>query len=97
MFSTNLVVPEGQYIQQGETKVFQDKGDSGKQVSRHFCATCGSPVFSKVAAGPGAVFVKAGTLDDASCLTPAVEVYADHAAKWLPPIPGARRFPQAAG
>lgn len=96
VFSTNLVIAERDYIQQGETKVFQDKGDSGQPVYRHFCGDCGSPILSKVAAMPGVVLVKAGTLNDFSGLTPAVEVYTDHAAEWVAPIAGARRFKQSA-
>lgn len=97
VFSTNVAVPEAAYVQTGETKVFEDKGDSGQPVWRHFCPNCGSPILSKVAAMPGMVLVKAGTLDDMSGLTPAIEVYTDHAAAWVAPIAGARRFGQAAG
>lgn len=97
VFSTNLGVPEAAYVQTGETKVYEDRGDSGQAVWRHFCANCGSPIISKVAVMPGLVMVKAGTLDDMSGLTPSVEVYADHAAAWVAPIPGARRFGQGAG
>ena len=97
VFSTNLVVPENDYVQRGETKVYDDKGDSGQPVYRHFCANCGSPIISKVAVMPGLVMVKAGTLDDISGLKPAVEVYTDHAAGWITPIPGAQRFKQGAG
>lgn len=97
VFSTNVAVPEAAYAQTGETKVFEDKGDSGQAVWRHFCPNCGSPILSKVAAMPGMVLVKAGTLDDMSGLKPAIEVYTDHAAEWVAPIPGAQRFAQAAG
>ena len=97
VFSTNVGVPEAAYVQTGETKVFTDKGDSGLAVWRHFCPECGSPIISKVEAMPGLVLVKAGTLDDMSGLTPSVEVYTDHAAEWVSPIAGARRFAQAAG
>lgn len=97
VFSTNLGVAETNYAQTGETKVFEDRGDSGQPVWRHFCGACGSPIISKVAVMPGLVMVKAGTLDDMSGLTPSVEVYADHAAAWMAPIPGARRFGQGAG
>lgn len=97
MFSTNLGVPETAYVQTGETKVFTDKGDSGKAVWRHFCPNCGSPLFSKVEVMPGLLFVKAGTLDDISGLKPGAEVYADHAAEWVAPIAGAQRYGQAAG
>ena len=94
MFSTNLVVPESQYAQTGETKVYEDKGDSGQAVLRCFCAACGSPILSKAGIMPGMVLIKAGTLDDFSGLTPAIEVYADHAAAWVAPVAGAQRFAQ---
>ncbi len=97
VFSTNLAMPEAGYQQTGETKVFQDSGDSGQPVWRHFCGHCGSPIVSRVAAMPGMIMVKAGTLDDLSGLSPGIEVYADHAAPWVAPIHGARRFGQGAG
>lgn len=97
MFSTNLVVPEALYEQTGETRVYEDRGDSGQPVLRCFCAACGSPILSRVAVMPGMVFIKAGTLDDFSGLTPAIEVYADHAAAWVAPVAGAQRFAQGAG
>ncbi len=97
MFSTNLVVPETAYRQTGETKVFEDSGDSGGAVWRHFCGDCGSPILSRTTIMPGVVMLKAGTLDDFSGLTPGVEVYADHAAAWVTPVAGARRFAQGAG
>ena len=94
VFSTNLAIPDAAYVQTGETKVFTDKGDSGKAVWRHFCGNCGSPILSKVEAMPGLSLVKAGTLDDMSGLTPGIEVYTDHAAAWVAPIAGAQRFAQ---
>ena len=94
VFSTNLAIPDAAYVQTGETKVFTDKGDSGKAVWRHFCGNCGSPILSKVEAMPGLSLVKAGTLDDMSGLTPGIEVYTDHAAEWVAPIAGAQRFAQ---
>jgi hypothetical protein len=97
VFSTNLVVPEAAYRQQGETKVFEDRGDSGKAVHRHFCGHCGSPILSRAEIMPGVVLLKAGTLDDHSGLRPVVEVYTDHAADWLAPIEGAQRFGQSPG
>ena len=94
MFSTNLVVPESAFELTGETKVYADKGDSGQAVLRVFCGACGSPILSRAGIMPGMALVKAGTLDDFSGLTPAIEVYADHAAAWVAPIAGARRFAQ---
>ena len=97
VFSTNLGVPESAYEQRGQTKVFTDKGDSGQPVLRHFCGECGSPILSKIAAMPDMVLIKAGTLDDIAGLTPTIEVYTDHAAAWVTPIPGLQSFARAAG
>jgi hypothetical protein len=46
---------------------------------------------------PGMLMVKMGTLDDFSGIMPGIEVYTDHAAAWVSPITGARRFGQAGG
>lgn len=97
VFSTNLGIPESAYVQTGDTKVYEDTGDSSQPVLRYFCPNCGSPILSTIAAMPGMVMVKAGTLDDMSGLTPGVEIYTDHAASWMAPIPGARRFSQGTG
>jgi hypothetical protein len=94
VFSTNLVVPEAAYEQTGDTKVYEDRGDSGQPVLRNFCGACGSPILSRAAVIPGMALVKAGTLDDMTGISPSVEVYCDHAAAWVQPIPGASRFAQ---
>lgn len=89
LLSMVCLAPESALHLSGETRLFVDTGDSGLDVLRHFCGRCGSPILSRLASKPGVVFVKAGTLDDWRSLTPAVEVYRDHAAPWLLPIEGA--------
>jgi hypothetical protein len=94
LFSVNVVIKEADYEQSGETKVYVDKGDSGQPVYRHFCASCGSPILAKTVLAPGRVVVKAGTLDSMDGLQPLTEIYTDHAAEWLAPVAGAKRFAQ---
>jgi hypothetical protein len=94
LFSFNLVVREADYEQSGETMVYVDKGDSGQPVYCHFCGRCGSPILATIAAAPGKVVVKAGTLDNMEGLEPRTEIYTDHAVKWLAPVAGAARFGQ---
>jgi hypothetical protein len=53
ILSFNVVVREADYDQQGETRVYVDRGDSGQPLYRHFCGSCGSPVFTKTALAPG--------------------------------------------
>ncbi|MGZ3283569.1 MAG: GFA family protein, partial [Xanthobacteraceae bacterium] len=59
-----------------------------------FCGRCGSPILATIAAAPGKVVVKAGTLDNMEGLQPKTEIYTDHAVKWLAPVAGAARFAQ---
>jgi hypothetical protein len=94
VLSFNVVIGEADYEQSGETTVYVDKGDSGQPVYRHFCGRCGSPILTTVAAAPGMVVVRAGTLDSMEGLRPQTEIYADHAVKWLAPAAGAARFAQ---
>jgi hypothetical protein len=94
IFSFNLLISEADYEQSGETTVYVDKGDSGQPVYRHFCGRCGSPILTTVAAAPGQVVVRAGTLDNMKGFQPQTEIYADHAVKWLAPVAGAARFAQ---
>jgi hypothetical protein len=51
-------------------KTYHDTGESGQPVLRQFCDECGSPVISDVAVMPDILFIKAGTLDDTSWLSP---------------------------
>ncbi|MFN7106785.1 MAG: GFA family protein [Brevundimonas sp.] len=96
LFSANIVVTEDHYRQTGEVKVFEDRGDSGEVVFRHFCPNCGSPILSRISALPSAVIIKSGTLDDLSGLAPVVEVYTDRAVSWGPHGLADLRFPEAA-
>jgi hypothetical protein len=43
---------------------------------------------------PGKLVLKAGTLDSVEGLQPKIEIYADHAVKWLAPVAGAQRYAQ---
>jgi hypothetical protein len=56
-------------------------GMSG-EVTREFCATCGTPMFSASTGGPGIRFVKAGAFDDASWLEPAIECWTSREQPW---------------
>jgi hypothetical protein len=94
LFSFNLVIREADYEQSGEVMTYVDSGDSGQPVYRQFCGRCGSPLFSKTALMPGKIVLKAGTLDSMEGLQPKIEIYADHAVKWLEPVAGAQSYPQ---
>lgn len=82
-FSTILGVSEGQLAIAGEPVGYADRGESGKAVERQFCGTCGSPLFSRVEASPGMVWIKAGTLDEARGFTPAAHIWTRSKQGWV--------------
>ena len=78
-YSVIVGVPKGALTVTGALKTFHDKGDSGGAVDRLFCPDCGSPVFSEAPANPALVFIKAGTLDDPSWVTPQIHIWTESA------------------
>lgn len=78
-YSVIVGVPKGALTVTGTLKTYHDKGDSGGTVDRLFCPECGSPVFSEAPANPALVFIKAGTLDDPSWVTPQIHIWTESA------------------
>ncbi len=85
-FSVIVGVPRAALEVEGDTLAsFTTTGeDHGGDTERHFCSACGSPVFSIAAVAPQLAFIKAGSLDDASWLEPAIEVWTRSAQPWSP-------------
>ena len=85
-FSVIVGVPRDALAIEGETLAsFTTTGtDHGGATERHFCSGCGSPLYSVSAAMPQLAFLKAGSLDDASWIEPAIEVWTGSAQPWSP-------------
>jgi hypothetical protein len=66
----------------GSPKGHTRRGDSGGELTRHFCPECGSPIFTSSPKHPEFVYVKAGTLDDPSAVQPAAQIWLDSAVPW---------------
>lgn len=80
--SSHLMAPEASVTLTGETKGYERAADSGNVVTRFFCPTCGAALFSRNAAMPGMMFLRASTLDDLELFIPQMHVYASRAASW---------------
>jgi hypothetical protein len=93
-FSVIVGVPRAAFHVQGSTLAsFTTVGeDHGGNTERNFCSACGSPVFSIAAVAPQLAFLKAGSLDDASWLEPAMEVWTSSAQPWSPTFPQTARL-----
>lgn len=90
-FSVNLAMPAESVRMTGDLTTYEDVGTSGKPVLRMFCDKCGSSIGSDVKAFPGLLFLKAGTLDDASWVQPGLEIWTDSAQSWVTPCEAAER------
>ena len=66
--------------------------DTGEERQRRFCSKCGSPIMSLLAEHPDLAFIKAGTLNDRSWLSPALEIWCDSAQPWLAPPTNTQRL-----
>ena len=85
-FSVFVGVPQAAFSCQGDTFAsFSTTGEDHRgQTERKFCSACGSPVFSIAAVAPELIFIKAGSLDDASWVQRTVEAWTSSAQSWSP-------------
>jgi hypothetical protein len=91
-FSLVVAIPSDALRLQGETVTYIDTGDSGAEVHRHFCGSCGSPLISKIPSRPNVVFIKSGTIDDTRWLVPEAHIWCRSAQPWVHMDPELPRF-----
>jgi hypothetical protein len=78
----------------GAAKEFSSKGDSGNNITRGFCANCGSPLYSRSEGMPGIILLKAGALDEPEHFKPGVSIYTSRAPSWDQPPASLPAFPE---
>lgn len=92
--SSHKGVPAAAVSINGETSVYAAPTDAGNTVSRHFCPTCGSPIYSSNSSMEDLLFLRASSLDDLEAFQPGVAVYTksrpswDHVGQGLPEFDG---------
>jgi len=91
---TNIAIPEADFSVSGEVKFYDHPADSGNIVSRGFCPTCGSPIYSINSGIPGMVFPRASSLDEPEIVKPQVVVYTSRAVSWDAVDPNLPSFPE---
>lgn len=92
--SAVVALPESGVTFKGELSTFTKQGDSGKPVTRAFCPTCGTAMYSKGESNAGVLMVKAGTLDDVESFKPMASIYVSRAPSWDQPPAGVPAFPE---
>jgi hypothetical protein len=78
----------------GGIQEFRSKADSGTEVRRVFCPSCGTHLFAANAAAPDRIVVKLGVLDDVEGLEPKLHIWTDSAQPWHHIAPTAMRVPK---
>lgn len=79
---THIGIPESAFSLTDDVTFFAHKADSGNTVTKAFCGTCGSPIYSTNSGYPGAVFPRASVLSDPEIDRPQMVVYASRAVSW---------------
>ena len=82
--ATILLIPENSLIIEGDLKNFSVTGSAGSTISRGFCENCGSPLISFVEENPDLKFIKAGSLNDSSWVSPNSSFFSTSAVPWSP-------------
>ena len=77
-----MMLPMSAVTVSGEETTYEVTADSGNTVTRHFCPTCGTQVYSTNSGFPDAIFVTAASLDDPSIFSPQMLVYAKRGPAW---------------
>lgn len=79
---SHLGVPLSALKITGRTTAYSITADSGNLVTRHFCPTCGSPIYSTNPGMADLAFVRASSLDDPEIFRPQVVVYTRSRPSW---------------
>lgn len=69
-------VPDMGFSVRGKLRPFTKVGESGREVTREFCPTCGSGICNRLEVAPGAVVIKGGTLHDPAAVPATFELFA---------------------
>jgi hypothetical protein len=96
-FAAVVAVPQPSLTVEGTTKQFDGIADSGNPTHRAFCPECGSSIALTADVMPGIVMLPIGTLDDASWVAPAMEIYCQSAQPWVQLAGERQRFDKMPG
>ena len=83
----------------GTPATYTSRGESGGEVTRHFCGSCGGRLYTSGTLPGAVVMVQAGSLDDPNRISPESVIYYKDALKWDhfdPQLPRFERLPQRA-
>ena len=93
---TTIAMPDAAFDVRGAMTEYAKVSDDGHRLTKYFCTTCGSTLFTRPEKLGGLVVIRAGTLDDRSLVTPQLQMYASRAPAWDQPDEQVHSFPEMA-
>lgn len=93
-FASIMMVRRDDVEIDGTPLTFAHRADSGSHMTKHFCGTCGSPMFNENSSREGVIGIRAGSLEDASLFRPTANIFCDSA---MPATAMAEDLPRKAG
>src|SRR5262249_41291375 len=88
-----MLVPRAGVKVTGRPATWSSTGDSGGKVTREFCGTCGTPLWSHNAGNPDILALRPGTLDDPSVFKSGGAIWVGAAQPWHPIDQSLPQFP----
>ena len=82
-FSVELMIDKQAFEIDGSKTSYTVIGESGGEVHRWACRDCGSGVYLECDSDPEYIFLKAGSLDDASWVTPEMHIFTSAKQPWV--------------
>jgi hypothetical protein len=81
-FAPIAMVPKQGLTISGEVRYHKTVADSGKEIERGFCPTCGSQILLKIERRPEVLGMQAASFDDPSIFKPTLQIWTDSAQVW---------------
>jgi hypothetical protein len=78
----NVFFPSEAVKVEGALADYASKAESGNMMHRHFCAACGTPIFTQSEARRHYIGVRAGSLDDPELGKPQMAIWTSSAPSW---------------
>jgi hypothetical protein len=80
--TTIIGILRDQLAVEGVPKTYTCSGDTGGEVTRHFCGTCGGRLYTSGTLPGETIMIQAGSLDDPNRVSPQSVIYAKDACSW---------------
>ncbi len=94
VYGTNLFIDDSNLKILGSSKLqeFLHKADSGNELKKQFCKTCGTLLFSYSSGRQNIVAIRAGTVNEKEVVCPKMNVYTDSMIPSTPLDPSLNTF-----